>query len=86
MQNFENPIDELRTNLIKAFKPFEEFRTKMDKYYDEFGKVSERPPFSEAVLEIEGLVNEEVSKLVKDGNIDLANKLKMCMKTLKRGY
>ena len=86
MQNFENPIDELRTNLIKAFKPFEEFRTKMDKYYDEFGKASERPPFSEAVLEIEGLVNEEVSKLVKDGNIDLANKLKMCMKTIKRGY
>ena len=53
MQNFENPIDELRTNLIKAFKPFEEFRTKMDKYYDEFGKASERPPFSEEVLEIE---------------------------------
>ena len=86
MQNYNNPIDELRENLIKAFKPVEEFRSKMDDYYDEFGKPSERPPFGEAVLEIEGLVNEEVSKLVKGGNIELANKLKMCMKTLKRGF
>ena len=86
MQSYENPMDELRENLMKAFKPIEDFRNKMDDYYDEFGKPSERPPFGEAVLEIEGLVNEEVSKLVKDGNIDLANKLKMCMKTLKRGY
>ena len=58
----------------------------MDEYYDQYGKPSERPPFGEAVLEIEGLVNEEVSKLVKKGDIDLANKLKMSMKTLKRGF
>jgi len=86
MQNHENPINELRENLMKAFKPIEDSRKKMAEYYDEFGKPSERPPFGEAVLEIEGLVNEEVSKLVKSNNIELANKLKICMKTLKRGF
>tara|TARA_S200002703_G_scaffold157234_1_gene164592 strand:- start:862 stop:1140 length:279 start_codon:yes stop_codon:yes gene_type:complete len=86
MREYENPIEELRANLIKAFRPVDEFRSKMDEYYDEYGKPSERPPFGEAVLEIEGLVNEEVSKLVKKGDIDLANKLKMSMKTLKRGF
>ena len=86
MQNFENPIDELRENLIKAFKPFENYRKKMEEHYEEFGRSSERPPFGEAVLEIEGLVNEEVSKLVKNKELELAHKLRMCMKTLKVGY
>ena len=48
--------------------------------------VNERPLWAEAILEIEGLVNEEVSKLEKQHNYEMASKLIDCLVVIKRGY
>ena len=48
--------------------------------------VNERPLWAEAILEIEGLVNEEVSKLEKQHNHSMSEKLKSCLIVIKRGY
>lgn len=48
--------------------------------------VNERPLWAEAILEIEGLVNEEVSKLQKQHNYEMASKLIDCLVVIKRGY
>jgi len=42
--------------------------------------------WAEAMLEIEGLVNEEVSKLTKKGEHDVAKILVNSLKVIKRGY
>ena len=44
------------------------------------------PLWAEAILEIEGLVNEEVSKLKKADNAKMAAKLMNCLVVIKRGY
>ena len=42
--------------------------------------------WAEAMLEIEGLVNEEVSKLTKRGDHNIAKLLMNSLKVIKRGY
>ena len=44
------------------------------------------PNWSEAILEVEGLINEEVSKLTKRGEHNIANILMNSLKVIKRGY
>ena len=48
--------------------------------------INEMPLWAEAILEIEGLVNEEVSKLEKQHNYSMSEKLKSCLIVIKRGY
>jgi hypothetical protein len=48
--------------------------------------INEMPLWAEAILEIEGLVNEEVSRLTKQGNTEMAKKLMDCLVVMKRGY
>ena len=48
--------------------------------------INEMPLWAEAILEIEGLVNEEVSRLTKQGNTEMAEKLMDCLVVMKRGY
>ena len=48
--------------------------------------INEMPLWAEAILEIEGLVNEEVSRLTKQGNTEMAKKLMDCLVVIKRGY
>jgi len=48
--------------------------------------INEMPLWAEAILEIEGLVNEEVSKLKKADNAKMAAKLMNCLVVIKRGY
>ena len=48
--------------------------------------INEMPLWAEAILEIEGLVNEEVSKLKKANNAKMAAKLMNCLVVIKRGY
>ena len=48
--------------------------------------INEMPLWAEAILEIEGLVNEEVSRLTKQGNTKMAEKLMDCLVVMKRGY
>jgi hypothetical protein len=42
--------------------------------------------WAEAMLEIEGIVNEEISDLKKRGNDRTVRLLKNCIKVIKRGY
>ena len=42
--------------------------------------------WAEAMLEVEGLVNEEVSKLTKKGDVEIAKVLVNSLKVIKRGY
>ncbi len=44
------------------------------------------PNWSEAILEVEGLINEEVSKLTKKGDVEIAKLLMNSLKVIKRGY
>tara|TARA_R110002049_G_scaffold69208_3_gene179299 strand:- start:923 stop:1102 length:180 start_codon:yes stop_codon:yes gene_type:complete len=44
------------------------------------------PNWAEAMLEVEGLVNEEVSKLTKKGDVEIAKILMNSLKVIKRGY
>ncbi len=44
------------------------------------------PTWSEAMLEVEGLVNEEVSKLTKQGDVKIVKILMNSLKVIKRGY
>jgi hypothetical protein len=44
------------------------------------------PNWSEAILEVEGLINEEVSKLTKRGEHNIAKILMNSLKVIKRGY
>ena len=48
--------------------------------------INEMPVWAEAILEIEGLVNEEVSKLKKADNIKMATLLTNSLTVIKRGY
>jgi len=48
--------------------------------------INEMPLWAEAILEIEGLVNEEVSKLKKADNAKMAKLLTNCLIVIKRGY
>ena len=48
--------------------------------------INEMPLWAEAILEIEGLVNEEVSRLTKQENTEMAKKLMDCLVVMKRGY
>ena len=49
-------------------------------------KKDDMPTWSEAMLEVEGLVNEEVSKLTKQGEHNIAKILINSLKVIKRGY
>ena len=42
--------------------------------------------WAEAILEVEGLINEEVSKLTKRGEHNIAKILMNSLKVIKRGY
>ena len=44
------------------------------------------PNWAEAMLEVEGLVNEEVSKLTKQGDVKIVKILMNSLKVIKRGY
>ena len=44
------------------------------------------PNWGEAILEVEGLINEEVSKLNKKGDVKIAKILMNSLKVIKRGY
>ena len=44
------------------------------------------PLWAEAILEIEGLVNEEVSRLKKKDDVKTAALLTKCLTVIKRGY
>tara|TARA_R110000824_G_scaffold80830_1_gene203173 strand:- start:32 stop:172 length:141 start_codon:yes stop_codon:yes gene_type:complete len=44
------------------------------------------PNWGEAILEVEGLINEEVSKLTKKGDVEIAKLLMNSLKVIKRGY
>jgi len=44
------------------------------------------PNWAEAMLEVEGLINEEVSKLTKKGEHKIAKILVNSLKVIKRGY
>ena len=44
------------------------------------------PNWDEAMLEVEGLINEEVSKLTKKGDHKIAKILVNSLKVIKRGY
>ncbi len=44
------------------------------------------PNWAEAILEVEGLINEEVSKLTKRGEHNIAKILMNSLKVIKRGY
>jgi len=44
------------------------------------------PNWAEAILEVEGLINEEVSKLTKKGDVEIAKLLMNSLKVIKRGY
>ena len=44
------------------------------------------PNWAEAILEVEGLINEEVSKLTKRGEHNIAKLLMNSLKVIKRGY
>jgi len=48
--------------------------------------IHEMPIWAEAILEEEGLINEEVSKLKKKGDVEMADKLRKCLVVIKRGY
>jgi len=48
--------------------------------------INEMPLWAEAILEIEGLVNEEVSKLKKADNAKMAVLLTNSLIVMKRGY
>ena len=48
--------------------------------------INEMPLWAEAILETEGLVNEEVSKLKKADNIRMATLLTNSLTVIKRGY
>ena len=48
--------------------------------------INEMPLWAEAILEIEGLVNEEVSKLKKADNAKMAVLLTNSLIVIKRGY
>jgi len=48
--------------------------------------INEMPLWAEAILEIECLVNEEVSKLKKADNIKMATLLTNSLTVIKRGY
>ena len=48
--------------------------------------INEMPLWAEAILEIEGLVNEELSKLKKADNANMAKLLTNCLIVIKRGY
>ena len=48
--------------------------------------INEMPLWAEAILAIEGLVNEEVSKLKKADNIRMATLLTNSLTVIKRGY
>jgi len=48
--------------------------------------IHEMPIWAEAILEVEGLINEEVSKLKKKGDVEMADKLRKCLMVIKRGY
>ena len=49
-------------------------------------KIHEMPSWAEAMLEIEGLVNEEVSRLKKKEAVKTAALLTKCLTVIKRGY
>tara|TARA_R100001591_G_scaffold20266_3_gene28609 strand:- start:749 stop:1024 length:276 start_codon:yes stop_codon:yes gene_type:complete len=49
-------------------------------------KIHEMPLWAEAILEIEGLVNEEVSRLKKKDDVKTAALLTKCLTVIKRGY
>tara|TARA_R100001377_G_scaffold61477_1_gene37436 strand:+ start:10 stop:195 length:186 start_codon:yes stop_codon:yes gene_type:complete len=49
-------------------------------------KKDDMPTWSEAMLEVEGLINEEVSKLTKGGEQNIAKILINSLKVIKRGY
>ena len=49
-------------------------------------KKDDMPTWPEAMLEVEGLINEEVSKLTKGGEQNIAKILINSLKVIKRGY
>ena len=48
--------------------------------------IHEMPLWAEAILEIEGLVNEEVSRLKKKDDVKTAALLMKSLTVIKRGY
>ena len=49
-------------------------------------KIDEMPLWAEAILEIEALVNEEVSRLKKKGDMKNSELLRKSLIVIKRGY
>ena len=49
-------------------------------------KIDEMPLWAEAILEIEALVNEEVSRLKKKGDEENVAMLRKSLIVIKRGY
>jgi len=49
-------------------------------------KKDDMPTWPEAMLEVEGLVNEYVSALVKKGDVEIASLISKSLKVIKRGY
>ena len=60
--------------------------TKEIKKNNSWININEMPLWAEAILEIEGLVNEEVSKLKKADNAKMAALLTNSLIVMKRGY
>ena len=60
--------------------------TKEIKKNNSWININEMPLWAEAILEIEGLVNEEVSKLKKADNAKMAVLLTNSLIVIKRGY
>ena len=60
--------------------------TKEIKKNNSWININEMPLWAEAILEIEGLVNEEVSKLKKADNAKMAALLTNSLIVIKRGY
>jgi hypothetical protein len=48
--------------------------------------IHEMPLWAEAILEVEGLVNEEVSRLSKKNDMQNAELLRKSLIVIKRGY
>jgi len=74
MQRIFNERDELIRNL------------NIKKEESAWIKIHEMPSWAEAMLEIEGLVNEEVSRLKKKEDVKTAALLTKCLTVIKRGY
>ena len=65
--------DECRSDAPITSKPFEDAMMAL-------------PSWGDAILEIEGLVNAEVSDLMKKNDTAMASKLNKSLKVIKRGY